>query len=121
MGLRELSVVEQRFHAVTEMLGASPKTGVADRYGISRQTMHAWTVRYERDGLRGLEDDLIGRRRVRNRVDPTVEASVCQLRADHPRVGPRRLRHELRKCGVAPLSCRATIYRILVRNNLISR
>ena len=42
MGLRELSVVEQRFHAVMEVLGGSPKTEVADRYGVSRQTVHTW-------------------------------------------------------------------------------
>jgi hypothetical protein len=33
MGLRELSVVEQRFHAVMEVRAGSSKTEVAARYG----------------------------------------------------------------------------------------
>ncbi len=45
---------------------------------------------------------------------------MCTIRKDHPRWGPRRLRHELGKRGIRPLPGRATIYRMLVRNNLIS-
>ncbi len=45
---------------------------------------------------------------------------MCTLRTDHPRWGPRRLRHELGKRGVHPTPGRATLYRILTRNNLIS-
>lgn len=56
MGLRELSVVEQRFHAVMEVLAGSPKTEAAGRYGVSRQMVHSWCGRYQRDGPRGLED-----------------------------------------------------------------
>jgi transposase len=120
VGLRELSIVEQRFHAVMEVLAGSPKTEVADRYEVSRQTLHTWTIRYERDGLRGLEDRSHRPAACPHRVDPATEALVCELRTDHPRWGPRRLRHELRKRSIRPLPGRATIYRILVRNNLIS-
>jgi len=42
VGLAELSVMEQRFHAVMECLGGTPKTEVANRYGVSRQTIHNW-------------------------------------------------------------------------------
>jgi transposase len=120
VGLRELSVVEQRFHAVMEVLAGWPKTEVADRYGVSRQTVHSWTARYERDGLRGLEDRSHRLASCPRRVDAGVEAVVCTIRADHPGWGPRRLRHELGKRGVWPVPGRATIYRVLVRNNLIS-
>jgi transposase len=51
VGLSELSVMEQRFHAVMECLGGVPKTEVADRYGVSRQTIHTWLARYASDGL----------------------------------------------------------------------
>jgi len=120
MGLRELSVVEQRFHAVMEVLAGSPKAEVADRYGVSRQTVHSWTIRYEREGLRGLEDRSHRPASCPHRIGADAEALVCTIRKDHPRWGPRRLRHELRKWGTRPLPGRATIYRILVRNNLIS-
>jgi transposase InsO family protein len=46
--LLELSVVEQRYDAVMEILrdGLSV-TEVAERYGVSRQSIHAWITRYE--------------------------------------------------------------------------
>jgi hypothetical protein len=40
--LVELSVVEQRYHAVMEVIsGGAPVVEVAERYGVSRKTVHA--------------------------------------------------------------------------------
>jgi transposase len=45
--LVELSVMEQRYQAVMEVLGAHvPVTEVAERYGVSRQSVHAWIRLY---------------------------------------------------------------------------
>jgi hypothetical protein len=49
-----------------------------------------------------------------------VEARVCELRRTHPRWGSRRLVHELRRLGVTPLPSRSTVYRVLVRHNLVA-
>jgi hypothetical protein len=49
-----------------------------------------------------------------------IEARVCELRRTHPRWGPRRLVHELRRLGVDPLPSRSTVYRVLVRHSLVS-
>jgi transposase len=55
--LVELSVVEQRYHAVMEVLSAgAPVVEVAVRYGVSRKTVHAWVRRYRDEGLPGLSD-----------------------------------------------------------------
>jgi transposase InsO family protein len=49
-----------------------------------------------------------------------VEAAVCELRREHPRWGPLRLRHELGRLGkIAPVPSRMSVYRILVRHGLI--
>ena len=41
--LPELTVAEQRFNAVMEVLRDGLKVvEVADRYGVSRQTVHGW-------------------------------------------------------------------------------
>jgi transposase len=40
--LWELSVTEQRYRAVLEAGAGVPVTEVADRYGVSRQSVHAW-------------------------------------------------------------------------------
>jgi hypothetical protein len=37
---RELNVVEQRYQAVLEVLGDIPVTEVAERFGVTRQTVH---------------------------------------------------------------------------------
>lgn len=41
--LVELSVKEQRYHAVMEVLSGAPVTEVARRYGVSRRAVHALT------------------------------------------------------------------------------
>jgi Transposase and inactivated derivatives len=112
--------MEQRFHAVMECLGGAAKTEVAGRYGVSRQTVHAWLARYASDGLKGLEDRSHRPHECPHRVDAEVEALVCELRQAHQRWGPRRLRFEVGRRGVDPLPARATVYRILRRNNLVT-
>ena len=48
--LRELRVSEMRYRAVLEVLDGAVISTVARRYGVSRQTVHAWLRRYARDG-----------------------------------------------------------------------
>ena len=54
--LWELSVAEQRYRAVLEVLAGVPVTEVADRYGVSRQSVHAWLRRYRYEDPAGLAD-----------------------------------------------------------------
>jgi transposase len=94
--LVELSVMEQRYQAVLEVVSSLlPVTEVAARYGVSRQTVYAWLARYEADGLPGLVDGSHRPRHHPGQLEDRVAALVCELRRAHPRWGPRRLRHEL--------------------------
>jgi transposase-like protein len=55
--LVELSVMEQRYQAVLAVVQDGWKvTEVAARLGVSRQSVHAWIVRYEAGGLAALVD-----------------------------------------------------------------
>jgi transposase InsO family protein len=118
--LWERSVTEQRDNAVQEVLEARlPVTEVADRYGVSRQSVHAWINRYRVAGLEGLADRSHRPNRCPHQLAAAVEAKVCELRRQHPRWGPQRLRDELARRGVVPLPSRAAVYRLLVRNGLI--
>src|SRR4051812_27711837 len=55
--MRELSVAEQRYQAVQAVIGEGATiTEVAARFGVSRQTVHAWLAKYEVGGLEGLGD-----------------------------------------------------------------
>jgi transposase InsO family protein len=119
--LWERSVTEQRYNAVLEMLEAGlPVTEVADRYGVSRQSVHTWIARYRAGGLAGLADRSHRPNRCPHQLAAAVEARVCELRRQHPSWGPQRLRHELERRGVEPLPSRMAIYRVLVRNQLIA-
>lgn len=120
MALVELSVVEQRYHAVIEVLAGAKVTDVASRYGVSRQSVHTWVRRYREGGLGALAD-----RSHRVKAHPmqtaaAIEAMICELRRAHPGWGPRTLGWELGRRGVEPVPSRASIYRALVRNGLIS-
>jgi transposase len=96
-------VVEQRYRAVMEVVAGASVVEVAERYRVSRQSVHAWLRRYEAEGLAGLED-----RSRRPRGHPAalageVEALISELRRAR-RWGPRRLEFELarREYRVAP-------------------
>ncbi|MFF3991677.1 IS481 family transposase [Streptomyces sp. NPDC001797] len=114
-----MSVVEQRYHAVMEVAAGASKTEVAARYGVSRQSVHAWVRRYEEGGLAGLSDRSHRPRSHPWQMPAGVEAAVLELRRLHPKWGQRRLRHELARRGVEPVPSEASVYRILVRHQLI--
>ncbi len=118
--LGELSVVEQRYRAVLEVLddGASV-TGVARRYGVARQTVHKWLRRYARDGLGGLADRSSRPVSCPHQMGPVVEARIVGMRRAHPAWGPSRIRWELERAGVVPLPGRSAVYRALVRHGLV--
>jgi transposase InsO family protein len=118
--LVELSVLEQRYQAVMEVVSGAPVTEVARRYGVSRQAVHGWLGRYEREGLAGLADHSHRPAHQPRQLDAEIEALICQMRGAHPRWGPRRLLFELGRKKVSPLPSRSTIYRVLVRRGLVA-
>ena len=83
--LLELTVAEQRFNAVMEVLrDGLTVIEVADRYGVSRQTVHGWLGRYRTGGLDALADRSHRPRRCPHQLPATVEAQLCELRRRHP-------------------------------------
>ena len=55
--LLELTVAEQRFNALMEVLrDGLTVIEVADRYGVSRQAVHGWLRRYRTGGPEALAD-----------------------------------------------------------------
>ncbi|MFY9808701.1 MAG: IS481 family transposase [Pseudonocardiaceae bacterium] len=121
MALVEMSVVEQRYRAVLAVGRGEPKIVVAAQFGVSRQTLHTWLTRYARDGLAGLIDRTHRPSSCPHQACVEVETTVCELRREHPRWGPRRIAHELARTAPEPTTVvsRSTVYRILVRHGLI--
>jgi transposase-like protein len=54
--LVDLSMVEQRYDAVREVLDGATVKDTATRYGVDRRTLHRWLVRYATGGLAALAD-----------------------------------------------------------------
>ena len=117
--LVELSVVEQRYQAVLAVLDGASVIEVASRFGVHRQTVHRWLLRYERAGLGGLADRSHKPRSCPHQMTSTMEAQVLEWRRRHPGWGPRRIVDEARRIGLDPLPSRSGVYRLLVRHHLI--
>jgi transposase InsO family protein len=118
--MRELSVAEQRYQAVLAVIADGLSVSqVADKVGVSRQTLHTWLARYEAEGLEGLADRSHRPARCPHQMPAQVEAALLELRRTRPYRGPRRLVHELGKRGVAPLPSPAGAYRALIRAGMI--
>ena len=90
--MRELRVSEMRYRAVLEVLDGAVISTVACRYGVSRQSVHAWLRRYARDGaVLNLEDRSSRPHGCPHQMAAEVEARVLVLRDAHPRWGPTRI------------------------------
>ncbi|TWG18348.1 transposase InsO family protein [Micromonospora taraxaci] len=118
--LVEMSVMEQRYRAVQDVVAGSTVTDVAERFGVSRQAVHRWLAWYEQEGLEGLADRSSRPRSSPGQTSPEVEALICELRRNHPRWGARRLLYELgRRDCPGPIPSRITVHRVLIRHGLI--
>jgi transposase InsO family protein len=116
--MRELSVAEQRYKAVLAVIGDGRSiTEVAASWGISRQTLHTWLARWEREGLEGPADRSHRPVSCPHQLQARVEVEVLEARRAHPGWGPRQISHELGRRGLV-VSVSAT-YRALRRAGLI--
>jgi transposase InsO family protein len=118
--LVELSVMEQRYQAVMAVVQDGWKvTEVADRLGVSRQSVHNWIARYEAGGMPALADRSHRPANCPHQTAAEIEAEICEVRRLHPGWGPRRIEHELARAGVDPVPSRSAIYRCLKRHGLV--
>jgi len=119
--LVELGVVEQRYQAVLEVINdGATVTDVARRNGVARQTVHVWLRKYAAHGLAGLVDASAKPLSCPHQMPPVVEARIVALRREHPGWGPRTIGHRLGVEGFVPVPGRTSIYRCLVRHELIT-
>jgi transposase len=118
--LVEVSVVEQRYDAVKELLADGLSVAeVARRYRVARQSVHRWIARYQKGGLGSLADRSHRPDSCPHQMAAVIEARVLELRRIHDEWGPIRIRHALAREQVDPLPGRSSIYRALLRAGLI--
>jgi transposase InsO family protein len=118
--LVELSKMEQRYDAVLGVIRDGYSVSeVAQAYGVSRQSVHAWLARYEAGGLAALTERSHKPKTSPLQMPAAIEARVIALRRSHPSWGQVRLHHQLGREGVDPLPSISGIYRALLRHHLI--
>ena len=113
---------EQKYRAVIAVLSDGRSvTEVAQHWGVSRQSVHAWLRRYEESGMAGLEPRSTRPGSCPHQMSGVVEAWILELRRAHPGWGPRRILYELGRAdlGGEPVPSRSAVYRCLVRAGLI--
>jgi transposase-like protein len=84
--MKELSVGEQRYKAVMAVVsGGRTVTEEAPDWKVSRQTMHAWLARYEREGMEGMGDRSHRPTRCPHQMPALIEVRVLEMRR-HARI-----------------------------------
>lgn len=66
--------MEQRYQAVMAVLAGDPVVDVAEKVGVSRQSVHGWLRRYADGGLVGLQDRSHRPDGCAHQASPEVEA-----------------------------------------------
>src|SRR5438477_1717327 len=90
--MKELSVGEQRYKAVMAVLsGGRTVTEVARDGDVSRQTLHAWLARYERNGMEGMGDRSHRPTHCPHQMPALIEVRVLEMRRSKAFWSPRRL------------------------------
>jgi transposase InsO family protein len=118
--ITELSVMEQRYQAVSAVIhDGFSVVEVASRFGVSRQTIHSWLLKYEKSGLPGLTNHSHKPKGCSHQISSRIDVLICEMRRRNPGWGPRRIEFELNKSGVSPMPSRSAIYRAIKRANLI--
>jgi transposase InsO family protein len=120
MALRVVSMEELKLQVLHEPERTGESVAeVCRRRGISRETFYLYRRRFGEEGIAGLEPRSRRPRVSPMRIDPLLEAEICELRRRHPRFGARRIRAELGRAGSDPPAI-STVHQVLCRNHLVS-
>jgi transposase len=89
--------VDQRAQLLLEYQRGEDIAELGRRYGISRQTIYKWLERYCQFGQDGLADRSRAPKSHPQQRAEQIRDAVRELRAEHARWGPRKLRAYLEK------------------------
>jgi transposase InsO family protein len=120
MALQVMSMEELKLQVLDEPARTGESVAeVCRRHGISRETYYLYRRRFAEEGIGGLEPRSRRPRVSPARIDPLLEAEICELRRRHPRFGARRIRAELARAGIEPPAI-STVHQALRRNHLVA-
>jgi transposase InsO family protein len=103
------------------MVNESDETFAAlcERFGISRKTGYKWVARYEALGPAGLAERRPIAHTFPHRMSDDVLDKVIELRKEHPKWGPKKLRARLGALSEPTLPAASTIGDALKKHGLI--
>jgi transposase InsO family protein len=81
--------------------------------------LHEWIRRYAEHGVAGLVERSHRPASCPHQMSKTVEARVIALRAHNPHWGPASIAYQLAKEGIDPVPGQSSIYRALLRHDLV--
>ena len=112
--------MEQKYQAVLAVIRDGVSIiEVANRFGVSRQSVHSWLLRYEMEGMPGLTERSHRPDRCKHQMSSAVEVRVIELRRQNLYWGPKRIQYQLLREGIDPPPSVSGIYRALKRAKMI--
>jgi transposase InsO family protein len=98
MPWRESKALDERKRFIDEWLKREEDfSELCRRYGITRQTGYKWANRYAETGEAGLVEQSRIPHQCPHAISQAVSEAVVELRRQHPRWGPRKLRAYLQR------------------------
>jgi transposase InsO family protein len=122
MPWKEKSTLQQRKELVERCLeGRDSIAALCREYGVSRQTGYKWLRRFESGSESALEDLSRAPQRLARAMPEEVAERILQLRQQHPRWGPRKLRRLLEQAdGSVAWPVTSSIGALLKREGLVA-
>ncbi len=112
--------MDERIHFIS-LVNESDETftELCARFGISRKTGYKWVERYESRGAEGLSERRPVAQSCPHRITPEMLNRIIELRKEHPKWGPKKLRARLETLGIAAVPAPSTIGDALKKHGLI--
>ena len=116
-----VTVSEQRHNFIRDYAdGHYTRTELAERFGISRKTVHKWIKRFNAEGLKGVEERSRRPRSCPWQTDKRIVDDLVAMRKAKPSRGPKKLLEKLRKRHrYVELPALSTVAHILDRQGLV--
>jgi len=116
-----VTVSEQRHNFIRDYAdGHYTRTELAERFGISRKTVHKWINRFKAEGLKGVEERSRRPRSCPWQTDKRIVEDLVAMRKAKPSRGPKKLLEKLRKRHrYVELPALSTVAHILDRQGLV--
>jgi putative transposase len=122
MPWQECSKVDERLRFVARLLEGENMAAMCREFDISRKTGYKIFSRFKDFGLEGLTDRSRRPYRHANRLPFQIEATIVQLKQEHPSWGAPKIREKLRRrCSDIQLPAISTVHAVLDRHGLVTR